>query len=129
MSTATLDRPANGKPAPAAQKDPAPKPIPPKPTPKPAAKATPKPKPDPNVTTRKGVDGQVCTGACGKWKPLTDYGKTSKARGNKPMRRCRACIIAEQAARKATVKAAAAATPEKPAKAAPKTTAKKGAGK
>jgi hypothetical protein len=59
---------------------------------KPAAKPT---KTD-HVTTRKGVQGQVCLGGCGKWKSLDEYPKKSAARGGGPLRRCRACIAAER---------------------------------
>lgn len=84
---------------------------------KPAAAVTEKPD---HVTTRKGQDGQVCLGACGEWKPLFEYGRTSKARGNRPMRRCRACILAESKARKAAAEKPA----EKPAEKKPTRTRK-----
>lgn len=88
---------------------------------KPAAKAK-KPEKPAHVTTRKvagePTEGQVCLGVCGKWKPLSDFGKTSKARGGKPMRRCRACIAAEAKARKAA--AAKADSAKAVTKAAPK---------
>ena len=72
-----------------------------KPASKPAAKK-PEPRKSP-VTVRKGVEGQVCTG-CEKWQPLDAYGRTSKARGSKPMRRCKECIRNENQARREAAK-------------------------
>lgn len=51
-------------------------------------------------------DEQTCTG-CQESKSLDQFGRTSKARGSKPMKRCKDCIRSEAKARRAADEATA----------------------
>lgn len=71
-----------------------------KPASKPAAKK-PEPRKSP-VTVRKALRARSARAA--KWHPLDAHGRTSKARGSKPMRRCKECIRNENQARREAAK-------------------------